>query len=279
MGKALVTSLIALMLVGCSKVNLLNFLIPKSGYQTFTNIAYGSLPRQHLDIYVPANKVKSAATIVFFYGGSWQLGNKELYRFVGQAFASKGFVTVIADYRVYPQNYFPDFMEDAAKTMVWVHQHIKQYGGNPNKLFIAGHSAGAYNAVMLTLNKKYLQALNSNDNFIKGVIGIAGPYDFKFTEVEVKALFGHAPYPETQPINYVRANLPPMLLATGDKDTEVYPRNAFNLYNKLLKYKNPVQLILIHNVGHVGIVLSLAYPFQFRTNLLNDIEAFVNSHS
>jgi acetyl esterase/lipase len=263
-------------LSACSRAGLLNIIIPHSGYTKYSHIAYGTNPRQQVDIYIPENMSKPPATLLFFYGGSWQYGNKEDYRFVGQAFASEGFITVIADYRLYPSVYYPAFMEDTAKAFVWVHEHIRSYGGDPDNIFVAGHSAGGFNAMMLTVNPVYLQHAGGKLSWIRGTIGIAGPYDFlPFTEPNVKALFSKVDDHDTQPINFVGRGLPPILLLTGDADTEVFPKNAIHMYHKLQQFNDPADLIIYPKIGHIDIVLSLAYGFRSKAPTVEDISQFM----
>jgi acetyl esterase/lipase len=265
-----------LALAACAKVDLLNAWVPHSGYTLHRDIAYGSEPRQKLDIYVPDNAPTDAPVIVFFYGGSWQQGAKADYRFAGQALASKGYVTVIADYRLYPEVYFPTFMEDAAKAVQWTHEHIGEYGGDAKKLFLAGHSAGAYIAVMLTLNEQYLRAQGGKRSWIKGTIGMAGPYDFlPFTSPNIKALFSKQADFDTQPINFVGPHMPPMLLLTGDEDTDVYPKNTRHLAEKLRKAGNHVTEKIYPGVAHIGIILALAEGFRDKAPTLFDIDTFI----
>ena len=182
-----------LVLCSCACVDLLNATIPRAGYSVVKDIAYGTDERQTLDIYLPDQPAPGRPVIVFYYGGSWQKGSKDDYLFVGQAFASKGYIAVIADYRLYPQVYFPVFMEDVAAAFVWAHEHIASYGGNAANLFVAGHSAGGYNALMLTLNRTYLKETGGRDHWIKGAIGIAGAYDFlPMTDPKIIDLFSKA---------------------------------------------------------------------------------------
>lgn len=267
-------------LCGCSGTDVLNFTIPRSGYSVIKDVKYGNDSRNGLDIYIPDKPSPSHAVIVFFYGGSWQTGSKDDYLFVGQALASRGFTAVVADYRVFPHVYFPDFMDDAAQAFTWVHAHIAQYGGNPHNIFLSGHSAGGYIALMLTLNETYLKAAGGNPSWIKGTIGIAGPYDFlPFTDPKIKELFSKRPDAETQPITYVRRHTPPILLLTGDKDTDVLPRNSIHLEAALKKAGNEVELHIYPDLAHIGIVLSLARGFRYKSPALDDITAFVNLHS
>jgi acetyl esterase/lipase len=267
-------------LSACSRASLLDVIIPHSGYTKYSNIAYGADLRQHVDIYIPTKMSKPPVTLLFFYGGSWQYGKKEDYRFVGQAFASQGFITVIADYRLYPSVYYPAFMDDTAKALVWVHEHIRSYGGDPNNIFVSGHSAGGFNAMMLTVNHQFLQRAGGKLSWIRGAIGLAGPYDFlPFTEPEVKALFSKVKDQDTQPINFVGPGLPPILLLTGDADTEVFPKNAIHMYHKLQKFNDPVELIIYPKIGHIDIVLSLAYGFRSKAATVEDISQFMRKHA
>lgn len=262
----------------CKSVDLLNLIIPRKGYSVFYNIAYGTNPRQNLDIYVPDKLDASKSTIVFFYGGSWQFGNKNMYRFIGQAFASKGFITVIVNYRLYPEVYFPAFIEDGAKAVRWVHMNIQHYGGDSKQVFLAGHSAGAHIAALLVTDQHYLEAQGGNSSWVKGMIGIAGPYDFlPFTDPKVKALFSKVSDEKTQPINYVKKRLPAFLLVTGDKDKDVFPQNTLNFADKLYRFKVPVTKIVYPKIGHIGIILSLASGFRYKTPLLEDITHFIES--
>ena len=279
MMKLLVTWISAALLAlsGCSGAQLLNATITKDGYSIHKNIAYGAVPMQKLDIYVPEKK--SGCTVLFFYGARWQDGSKDIYLFAGQAFASLGCVTVVADYRGYPEVSYPVFIEDSAKAAVWVHEHIAGYGGDAKRLFLAGHSAGAYNAMMLAANTSYMRRAGGKAEWIKGVIGIAGPYDFlPMTAPDIIALFSTGKDVDTQPVTHVRKGMPPVMLAVGDKDTDVLPRNSIRLKAKMEKFGNTVELHSYPGIDHVGIISSLAPLFRGRTTLLKDIRAFLSKH-
>jgi acetyl esterase/lipase len=268
----------SMLLSGC--VGLLNASIPTDGYRVIADVKYGDHARHGLDVYVPEGLVNPAPVILFFYGGSWQSGNKHDYRFVGQALASRGFVTVIADYRLYPEVFFPDFMDDAAKAFVFVHRHIADYGGDRNKIFVAGHSAGAFNAMMLAADGSYIAKAGGNNHPIRGAIGIAGPYDFlPMTDTDIIAIFSKKPEAQTQPITFVTAAMPPVFLATGTDDTTVLPRNSERMAAKIETLGGDVTLKHYEGVGHIGIVLSLANGFRSKAPLLDDIADFVHSHT
>lgn len=244
------------------------------------DVPYQKGDRHKLDIYIPDQIAIGNPVVVFFYGGSWKEGSKDDYLFVGQAFASRGIIVVIADYRVYPEVYFPSFMDDAAHAYVWTHQHIREYGGNPHNLFLAGHSAGAYNAVMLTLNTAYLKTAGGSDDWIRGTLGIAGPYDFlPLTDPKIIDIFSKQELSTTQPINFVRPHLPPFLLLTGDDDHDVDPRNSHRLAQRLFSKANDVQEIIYPGLGHVGIALALAKGFRGKAPVLNDCVNFILHHT
>jgi acetyl esterase/lipase len=265
-----------LALCSCSGTDILNLTVPKSGYTVHHDISYGDNPRQNLDIYVPDTLSDSHSVIIFYYGGSWQTGNKEQYRFVGQAFASKGYITVIADYRLYPEVSFPVFLDDSAQAFTWVHNNINAYGGNPDNIFLSGHSAGGYLAVMLTLNESYIKKAHGDTSWIKGTIGIAGPYDFlPFTDPKIKALFSTAPDANTQPINYVHVGLPPILLVTGDKDTSVLSRNSYNLAAKIREAGEDAEVHTYPGVAHIGVIISASNLFRSKAPVLEDVSKFV----
>jgi acetyl esterase/lipase len=271
-------ALMSLLLAACSPVSLLNLAVPRTGYHMVRDLAYGADPRQRLDLYVPDAPPPKMPVILFFYGGSWESGTKDLYLALGQAFASKGIMVAVADYRVYPQVRYPVFIEDSARAFAFVRANAAQYGGDPARLFLAGHSAGAYNAMMLVADKSYLRNAGADVGQVCGVIGIAGPYNFlPLTDKNLITIFGGARRPETQPINYIDGKRPPMLLAAGTDDTTVSPRNSSDLAEKLTSFGSPVRLVTYPGIGHIGIILSLAPGFRGRTSLRSDIIQFVES--
>jgi acetyl esterase/lipase len=268
--------------VACSPVKTLNALVPASGYQLQADIAYGDLPRQKLDIYSPKQAVYAQPPVVlFYYGGGWEEGNKADYKFVAEAFTSKGYVVVIPDYRVYPEVKFPAVMEDPAKAAQWVKKHIAQYGGNENKVFLAGHSAGAHLAVMMSLNPEYLAKVGATPADFLGTIGLAGPYDFlPLKSARLKEIFGpEAQRWQSQPIEFVTGNNAPMLLLVGLKDGTVWKHNTFNLAAKVRSKGGPVEVVEYPSYGHVDMVAKLAKPLRGNGELLKPILNFIQTHS
>jgi len=175
---ALIGATLLAALAACSPLKTLNALTPDDTFDKTEGIAYGSDPRQKLDVYTPKQHVANAPVVVFFYGGSWNSGSRSDYSFVGEALASRGIVVVLADYRLYPQVRYPLFLDDSASAVAWAHAHIGEFSGDPKRLFVMGHSSGAYNAAMLALEPKLLGAQGMSPKDLSGWIGLAGPYDF-----------------------------------------------------------------------------------------------------
>ncbi len=273
----------------CTPVKILNSLVPETSYTLLSAKAYGTSNREKLDIYLPKTSSKENAAqstnvlkkvVIFYYGGNWDSGNRADYKFVGEALSAQGFIVVIPDYRVYPEVLFPEFMADPASAAKWVKDNINQYGGNPNKVFLAGHSAGAHIAVMLALNAKYLAKQSLAPNDFAGVIGLAGPYDFlPLKSDRLKTIFGaETEQWKSQPINFADGKNPPLLLAVGKKDGTVWPRNTYNLAKKIKENNGLVDVSEFANYSHVDMVAKLAKPLRGDGELLKAITVFINSH-
>ena len=269
-------ALLGLLASACSPLKIFNAVMPKDGGVRLAvrDAAFGADPRQRLDVYAPnAPSATLRPIIIFFYGGSWNSGTKSGYSFVGRALASRGFVVAIPDYRLVPQVRYPAFLEDNAAAVRWVRGHATEFGGDADRLVLAGHSAGAYNAAMLALDPRFLGA---DRKAVRGLIGIAGPYDFlPFDGPVVQQTFGAvSDAASTQPITYVRAGAPPAFLATGDKDETVRPANSDSLARRLEAAGTRVERYRYPQVGHAGLVTAIARPLRGRASVLDDATAF-----
>lgn len=267
----------ATLLSACSPLRLLNVVVPSGDYQRIADISYGSTARQKLDIYKPNTTTRAAPVVIFFYGGSWQNGSKDDYRFVAEALTSRGYVVAIADYRVYPEVRYPAFLEDSAAVAKWTLDHVREYGGDTGRLYLMGHSAGAYNAAMLLFDRRYLKQQGMTPDNFRGFIGLAGPYDFlPLTSPNVKAVFSTAAdLNTTQPINYVRGGEPPVLLLTANKDSTVDPDNSTRLADRIRKYGGKATEIRYDGLDHARVLLVLAAPFRGWAPVLQDIADFI----
>jgi len=268
----------ALVIAACAPVRAFDTVVPKDSEsrKIGSDIAYGEGPRRQLDIYAPvAAGDRPLPVIVFIYGGSWASGTREGYHFAARALAAGGFVTFVPDYRLVPEVHFPGFLEDCAAAVRWVRAHAAQYGGDPDRIVLVGHSAGAYNAAMLALDPHFLDADRSA---IKGFAGLAGPYDFLPLDGPVPTTtFGRWPrLEETQPIHYADASSPPVLLLHGQKDDTVWPKNSINLDRKLRAAGVSSELKIYPELGHAGIVTAFAKPFRDRAPVLADVITFAH---
>jgi acetyl esterase/lipase len=252
----------------------LDVAVPRDAYRRHTDIAYGAAKRQSLDLYIPEPCGDRAPVLLFFYGGRWSSGSKDHYRFIGQAFASRGIVTAIADYRLHPQVGFPAFVEDGAAALQWLRSNIAPHGGDPAGIFLCGHSAGAYIAAMLACNTAF-----GASHAIAGAIGIAGPYDFlPLTDDDLIALFGGADNPDTQPVNFVDGPRAPMLLVSGAADKTVSPGNVKRLARRLHAHGSIAEFKFYPRRGHITIILSLMAGFRWLAPLRDDIADFIARH-
>jgi len=262
----------------CSPITLLNTLTPEDTFALTEGIPYGDDPRQTLDVYTPRPAVTDAPVVVFFYGGSWNSGSRSDYKFVGEALASRGIVAVVADYRLYPQVRYPAFLQDGARAVAWTHANIRQFSGDPRKLYLMGHSSGAYNAAMLALDPTLLAAVRLSPKDLRGWIGLAGPYDFlpiENPEVKPVFFFPDSP-PESQPINHISAQAPPALLMAASKDKLVDPlRNSAGLARKLREAGVPVQDLYFSRTRHTTLVATLSRPLRWLGPVLDQVTAFV----
>ena len=172
-------TLAASLLTACSPARILGSIAPAAPGGEVYGVAYAAGPRHAMDIYLPASGEGSPPVVVFFYGGSWRSGERAAYRFMGRSLAGCGAITVIPDYRVWPETGFPGFLEDAAASVAAARVAAGQYGGDVSRLFLMGHSAGAYIAAMLALDPAYLAAAGVDQRTaLAGLVGLSGPYDF-----------------------------------------------------------------------------------------------------
>ncbi len=243
---------------------LLLYVLPLSAqkeYVTETDIHYypDAVNRQDayingrcvLDIYYPKG-AKDFATIVWFHGGGITAGNKELPK----ELMNKGYAIVGVNYRLSPKVTAPAYIEDAAAAVAWTFEHIGNYGGSSKLIFVAGHSAGGYLGMMITLDKKYLAKYNIDANKIAGLIPFSGQAVTHFTVRKERGIKEIQPtIDEYAPLYFVRADAPPMLLITGDRELELLGRYEENAYlNRMMKLAghNRTKLYEMQGFDHGG---------------------------
>ena len=274
---------IAALVSGCSGTQIVNSLTPDDTYIKTADIAYGANPRMRLDVYRPVLVAVDgrAPVVVFFYGGSWRTGSKSDYLFAAEALAERGIVTVVADYRFYPEVRYPDFLPDCARAVAWTFKEIGAYGGDAKRIFVAGHSAGAYNAAMIAYDPRWLAPFGIKPAQLRGFVGLAGPYNFLPIKDEgVKDVFGWPDTPpDSQPINHVAKDSPPSLLIAAQKDTFVYPeKNTEPLAARLQAVGAAVTVRIHSGVSHVTLMGSMSRPLRGLAPVAQEFGDFVLAH-
>jgi acetyl esterase/lipase len=255
-----------------------NTLSAESESVTVAHKRYGNEKRQELDIFMPEMIVAGSPVVVFFYGGSWKRGEKEKYRFVGHSLSSKGYITVIPDYRLYPEVTFPAFVEDGAKALTWVRENIEQAR---NGVVVMGHSAGAHTAALLALDQSYLKEAGQPVGILRGMIGLAGPYGFNPMKYRsTRPIFADVKVIEkAMPITFACSAKIPLLLFHGADDNLVIPENSRELKRRVYECAGNVKYFELDDIGHFSIVLGLSDSFLAKNAIQLSIEIFLLSLS
>ena len=264
--------------VACSPLQTINVLSSNSYYTATTDIAYGNLDRQSLDVYTTNTVRANAPVVIFFYGGGWNGGDKHDYEFVASSLTEAGYTVVIPDYRVFPEVVFPTFVEDGALSVAWVLNNAELVNEDQPHVFLMGHSAGAHIAALLSFDSQYLNDQSAATSSISGFVGLSGPYDFLPLETNYLAdVFPEDLRADSQPINFVTSSAPPTLLVHGLDDKLVEPGNSTRLEQKLAESNIPVTMHLYEDVGHARVAVALSPPFEFTGDALKDTLRFLDS--
>ncbi|HEY5799993.1 MAG TPA: alpha/beta hydrolase [Burkholderiaceae bacterium] len=265
----------------CSPLKTINAVTSSSSYTKTADLAYGANPRQKLDIYAPSAPASSPAPVaVFVYGGNWRMGERADYQFVAEALTSRGILVVVIDYRLYPEVRYPGFVEDTAQAVAWTYREIGRYGGDPRKLFLIGHSAGAYNAAMVALDPRWLKVHGMQPEQLRGWAGLAGPYNFiPIENPDVKPVFFHPDTPpESQPINHIGPHTPPALLLAPEQDKVVNPlRNTGALNEKLRAAGVPATAHYYPRTSHSTLIGAMAWPLRHLAPVRDAVAEFILS--
>jgi acetyl esterase/lipase len=270
----------SLVLAGCSAGRAVEAVVPHFTYEVDEGIAYGGEPRQHLDVYRPLEEVKGAPMVVFFYGGSWKRGKRSMYRFVGEALASAGVVTVVADYRLLPEARWRDILRDCAAATDWAMSNAIRLGASPRRVHLMGHSAGAYNAAMLAMDPRWLAAHGRSPRDLAGWIGIAGPYNFDPGGHPLSRVLFEWPYnpPDSQPLAHASKVAPRTLLIAALDDQLVDPKtNTVMLAERLRQSGTQVRMELLKGVNHITVMAAFARPLQVLAPVRDEVLRFVTT--
>lgn len=267
---------LGLVAAACSPLSLLNSLGPRDAgaRRVARDLAYGDDARQRMDLYAPTAQ-GSYPTLVFFYGGGWDSGSRDLYGWAAQALAAQGFVVALPDYRLAPQAVFPAFIEDAAAATARAADLAAAHGGDPDRLGVLGHSAGAHLAMMIALDRRYMESVG-RPGLIKAAAGLAGPYDFlPFDVAATRNAFGRAPDPTlTQPVAFVRADAPPLWLGHGTEDVVVHAEDTTILDERMRAAGGRSEATLYPGLDHADLVAAFSPLFRKKAPILADVSRF-----
>ncbi|MEM7195826.1 MAG: alpha/beta hydrolase [Pseudomonadota bacterium] len=281
--RVLIALSVCVLTVSCSPLGVLNTVVPKDGNteRVVKDVNYGGLPRQSLDVYVPRDAQADTPVVMFIYGGSWRSGRKADYAFVGHALNARGFIVVIPDYRLVPDIRYPDFLHDGVLALQWIKENIGRFGGQVDAVHLAGHSAGAYNAVMISIVDSWSPELKLDPPDVASVVALAGPYDFlpiRFASTRA-AFKGVKDLESTQPVNLISSNSPPLLLLTGADDELVSPQHSKSLFDAGVAKGAEIDLKTYPEIGHVKLLLALSRAGRKFAPVLNDMDRFFRQHT
>ncbi|AZI42228.1 alpha/beta hydrolase [Deinococcus psychrotolerans] len=264
-------------LTACNPVGTLNRATSLSGLSVTHDLHYGSDPRNVLDIYAPQGAANKAV-VLFIHGGSWDSGSKDEYVFVGESLARAGYVTAVMNYRLAPQHPYPDYVIDAASALKWLQDNAAQYGGNGQRLYVVGHSAGAFNAVDVVDDSPFLSDAGVQAGTVRGVVGIAGPYDYDFRQFPTKTAFPAGGDPaQIMPTQHIRADAPPNLLLVAGNDQTVDPSNGEKMKAALQAAGVPYTYTVLPGLSHITVVAALSRRLTFLGGTRQAVLDFLNT--
>jgi acetyl esterase/lipase len=245
-----------------------------AGYSVRSDIAFGALPKNRLDLYQPAEISDDDPVLVFFYGGGWTGGSRLDINVVGESFAPKGVIVVAPDYRLAREARFPAIAEDCAKAVAWAWRTQTRSDGSSRPLFVAGHSAGATNAALVALDHRYLAAEGVPEHAVTGFIGLAGPYvDLTRTSAYVFPESGQARF---EPVEAVSAGDPPLLLIHSDADAVIPVENLSSLAAAAQAAGVEVTTLTPPDRGHVDVFYDMLEPAN---PVRKAVDAFIARHT
>lgn len=262
----------------CSPLGMMNALSPRdrAARRVARDLAYGPDPRQRFDLFAPSEG-RDWPVVVFFHGGGWDSGSKDLYGWAAQALAAQGFLVAAPSYRLVPDVHFPSFVEDAALATAVVQRVASDHGGDPGRLGVAGHSAGAHLALMIALDAHYMAGAGA-PGVIRAAVGLSGPYEFLPFDVPASVnAFGQWPRPEeTQPIHFASADASPIWLGHGASDVTVHAEDSEHLVAAIRRAGGRAELVLYPDLDHAGVLAAFSPIFRGRAPVLQDCANFLH---
>lgn len=270
---------VAALTAACSPLAALNALGPRDrgARRLASGVRYGDDPRQRMDVLGPTSAPTGPwPVLVFFYGGGWDSGSRAHYGWAAHALAARGFVVAVPDYRLVPTVRFPGFIEDAAAATARAGDLARSWGGDPGRLGVIGHSAGAHLAMMIALDRRYMSGAGA-PGLIKAAAGLAGPYDFLPLDVPASInAFGRAPdLTLTQPVTFVRPDAPPLWLGHGTDDEVVHAEDTTILCERMTAAGGRCEATLYPGLNHADLIATFSPLFRKKAPVLDDVSGFL----
>lgn len=228
------------------------------------DVPYGADEWQRLDIYLPGQAGASGLPVLLFlHGGSWTHGHKEWMGFMAPSFTDLPAIFVSVGYRLVPQVRFPAPLDDTIDALAWVHANIGRHGGDPDRIFLGGHSAGGHLAALASLHRDKLAAARLAPDVVKGCFPVSATYNFAQGELEAHdnhLLQVPEQAAEASPINFVAASRVPFLIAWGDADFPQVLRTSPDMVSALERSGAETEQLVLPGYDHFAASLAGGEP-------------------
>jgi acetyl esterase/lipase len=227
----------------------------------YLDLPYGEDPKQKLDLYLPKGKVSRAPVFLFLHGGGFREGDRAQYGYIASSFAKHGIITAVASYRLTGDGFkFPDQPQDAQLAVKWLYTHVRKYGGNPRRLYVGGHSAGAVLSAEIFVDRSWMTALHIPKGAVHGMVPVSGKYDLR-TPGRPGEGDTFAPTPELQAqasaVLHIVDPVPAAVVALGSTEKPLVP-DSTEFARKLREAGSNTQLLVIDGFDHKDTVKTLA---------------------
>ncbi|MFK7733411.1 MAG: alpha/beta hydrolase [Pseudomonadales bacterium] len=245
----------------------------------YTHAAYAD-QKDQLDIYISPSSAEDTnasalkPVLVFIHGGGLMIGDKSDFKQLGHKFASNGYTTVLVNHRLSPGVSHPSHIEDIATAFAWVHSNITSYGGDPERVFVSGHSSGGYLAMLLGTDARYLAEHGLSIQDIRGVAAISGFFHVERLATErPKTVWSEISekWPDASPANHLGPDVPPTLLLYADNDNDARKQESIDLADKMKEYRShKVEVMEIADRNHASISAYMMTKGDMTSELLLD---------
>ena len=245
----------------------------------YIDLPYGISSKQMLDV-VTSEKCDNSPVIIFAHGGSWRWGQKDYHRSIGKQLARCGILFITIDYRLFPEVTFPSFPKDVALSVKWARRNVKEFGGDPNKIFLMGHSAGAHSVSLVGLDPQYLKLMGGGLDWVKGVIPIACPFQFDPTQEFLYRNLFPSEYNEdtTMPMGIkLKGEIPPFFIMHGFFDPIIRHEIAYDFAEKINNSGGDAEVKIYNSHGHASLIRRTTSWHLWPKPILNDIVSFIHS--